>query len=152
MEKKLERLLRQINQAYYLVFTATIISAFAGYIIAQSQQATVDTTNPLSITLSSVLIIYMLISIPASLSFFYRYSRKLRLMEDENIKFKKYQNAAVLRLIAVGFGLVASVIVFFVLRNQSIIFCFAISAIGLFFCKPTISKIASDLDISIEEE
>jgi len=152
MEKKLERILRQINQAYYLVFTSTILSAFIGYFIALKNDAIVDNKNPMSITLSSVLIIYILASIPGSLSLFYRYSRKLRTIENENLKFQKYQKAAALRLIAVGLGLVGSVIIFFILRNQSIIFCFGISAIALFFCKPTISKIASDLDLTIEDE
>ena len=67
MEKKLERILRQINQAYYLVFTATILSAFIGYFIALKNEAVVDNTNPMNITLSSILIIYILASIPGSL-------------------------------------------------------------------------------------
>ena len=143
----MERVVKQINQAYYLVYTATILSAIIGYLTTFNKETSVDPKSSFSITLSSILIIYMLVSIPSALALFYRSTKKWSKLEDYKLKLRKYQKGAIWRLIAVGISLVASVIIFFFLHTESIIYCFAISAIALFFCKPTVNKVANELDI-----
>lgn len=145
-----ERIAKQINQVYYLIYTATILSAIGGYLIAFNQTNSIDPKSPLGITLSSILMIYMLVSIPAALALFHKGTKKWSKIEDEKIKFEKYKKGAYLRLAAVGISLVSSIIVFFILRTESIIYCFAISGIALFFCKPNAGKIASELDLNEE--
>jgi len=143
----MERIAKKINAFYYLVYTATILSTVVGYTLTLNTDRAIAPQSPLGITLSSILIIYILISIPGSLAAFFRYTKKISKLEDKNIKLKKYENAAIARLLAVGSALVASVIIFFFLRNESIIYCAGISAIALFFCKPNVTKIANELDI-----
>ena len=141
----MERLVKQINKVYYLVYTATILALIIGYMATLNKDVAINPLSPTGTVLSSLLIIYMLVSIPASLALFYRYTLKLKKVEDEKLKLKKYENAAILRLIVVGISLVSSIVIFFLLRDISIIYCFAISAISLFFCKPNIAKIATEL-------
>lgn len=143
----MERTVKQINQVYYLVYTATILALIIGYMATLNKEVAISPLSPTGTVLSSLLIIYMLISIPGSLALFYRYTLKLKKLEDEKLKLKKYENAAIIRLVVVGFSLVSSIIIFFLLRDISIIYCFAISAISLFFCKPNITKIATELEI-----
>jgi len=110
--------------------------------------------SPTGIALKSIVIFYMIISIPLGLSSFSKQTKKCREIEDEKIKFQTYKKAAYQRLILVGSGLIFSIIVFFLLRTDvSLIFCAGISAIILlFFCKPTEAKISSDLNMDESDE
>ena len=154
--KNIARIVRQINQAYYLVYTTTILSTILGYYITTNREAAPNVKSELTITLSSLIIIYIIISIPAALALFHRNLKKWREIEDEFLKHKKYISGAKLRLLIVGTGLVASVIGHFILyagtQNMSMIACAGIAAIALFFCKPSASKVANELEIETDEE
>lgn len=148
----MERIVKKINLAYYLIYTVTILSTIIGYMFTMTRQTSIDVKSPLSITLSSIVILYILISIPAALAIFHRSTKKWALIEDKYTKINKYTAGATWRLLIVGFGLVLSVVVFYILRTESMIFCAGISAIALFFCKPTVNKVISDLKLEEEDE
>jgi hypothetical protein len=154
--KNIARIVRQINQAYYMVYTTTILSTIIGYYLTMNREAAPDVKSELNITLSSLIMIYIMISIPAALALFHRNLKKWREIEDEFLKHKKYISGAKLRLLVVGTGLVASVIGHFILYAgtpyMSMIACAGIAAIALFFCKPSASKVAAELEIENDEE
>ena len=147
----MERTVKKINNAYYMIYTLTILSTIIGYLATQSRDA-VDPKSQLSITLSSIVIIYILISLPAAISIFNRSTKKWKLIEDDFTKMNKYAAGATWRILAVGFGLVLSVVSFYFIRTESMIFCAGISAIALLYCKPTVGKITSDLKLDEPEE
>jgi hypothetical protein len=153
--KNIARIVRQINQAYYLVYTTTILSTILGYYMTMNREAP-NVKSELTITLSSLIIMYIIISIPAALALFHRNLKKWREIEDEFLKHKKYISGAKVRLLVVGTGLVASIIGHFILyagtQNMSMIACAGISAIALFFCKPSANKVAAELEIETDEE
>ena len=154
--KNIARIVRQINQAYYLVYTTTILSTILGYYMTMNREAAPDVKSESTIMLSSLIIMYIIISIPAALALFHRNLKKWREIEDEFLKHKKYISGAKLRLLVVGTGLVASVIGHFILyagtQNMSMIACAGIAAIALFFCKPSANKVATELEIETDEE
>jgi len=147
----MERIVKKINLAYYLIYTLTILSTIVGYLITQTRETTIDVKSPLSITLSSVVIIYIIISIPAALSIFNRSIKKWKNIEDEYTKMEKYAAGATWRILAVGFGLVLSVVSFYIIRTETMIFCAGITAIALLICKPTAGKINSDMKLEEPE-
>ena len=147
----MERIVKKINNAYYMIYTLTILSTIVGYLVTKTQDA-VDPKSSLSITLSSIVIIYILISLPASISIFLRSTKKWKLIPDEYKKLEKYATGATWRILAVGMGLVLSVVAFYFIRTESMIFCAGISAIALLYCKPTVGKITSDLKLDEPEE
>jgi len=148
----MERILKKINLTYYLIYTVTILATIIGYLINMNSENTVDIKSTFSITLSSVVILYLIVSIPAALAIFHRNTQKWCKIEDRYTKLNKYSSGATLRLLIIGFGLVFSVIAFYILRTESMIFCAGISAIALLFCKPTEAKIISDLKLEDKEE
>ena len=148
----MERIVKKIYLAYYLIYTLTILSTIVGYFISQSSDTVVNVKSQLSINLSSFVILYIIVSIPASLSLFHRNTKKWTLIEDLSLKLEKYTTGATLRIFAVGFGLILSVVSFYFIRTQSMIFCAGIAAIALLFCKPTENKIKSDLKLDEPEE
>jgi hypothetical protein len=154
--KNIERIVRQINQIYYLVYTGTILTTIVGYYLTMNRENTVDPKSNFSITLSSLIILYIIVSIPSALALFHRNLKKWRLIEDPFLKDKKYIAGAQQRLFFVGLGLISSIIGHFILytntSNMSMIFCAGIAAIALFFCKPSASKVINELEIEDEEE
>jgi len=149
----MKKTLQNITKFYYYIYSATILTTGLGYMINLSRTGSFDPADPINITLSSLVIIYLLASIPFTLGYFYKMTKKWSLIEDDIIKFQKYENGAKLRLLIIGIGLISSIIVFFILRsNISLIYCAGISAIALLFCKPSESKMISDLDLAEEEE
>jgi len=149
----MEKTVKKIGQFYYYIYTATILSTVIGYMFTLNSNKNIDPLSTLGITLKSVVILYLLISIPLSLAGFHRMTLKWRKIENETLKLKEYQKGAILRLILIGIGLIGSIIVFFVLRSDiSLIYCFGIAAIALFFCKPSVSKIISELKLEVSED
>ena len=153
--KNIERVVRQINQIYYLIYTGTILSTIIGYYLTMNASNPVDQKSQLSISLSSLIIIYIIVSIPAALALFHRSLKKWRAIEDIFLKTKKYIAGAQLRLFIVGLGLILSIIGHFILyvntQNFSMIGCAGIAAVALFFCKPSVGKVLTELDIDVEE-
>ena len=89
----------------------------------------------------------MLASIPGSLALFNKYTKKWSKLEDEKQKLHEYKKGSTYRLIIIGICSVASIALFYAIKDVSFIYCFGISAIALFFCKPNVTKIANELDI-----
>ena len=144
------KVLKKLTWVYYLIYIATILVAIlgfqlfhAGYYISEKSQ--------LGIGVSTVLIILIISSIPLTMAYFNKLTKKWALMDDEALKFQKYEQGAIIRLIIIGSGLLLGVFAFFIMNSQSMIFCAGIAAIALFFCKPTALKINSELEFDEPE-
>jgi len=149
INKEMEKTVKKIAQVYYYIYTATILTTIVGYMATMNNYDPIPMNDPLGITLKSIVILYMIISIPLALAGFHRQTKKIIAIEDEREKFKAYQKSATIRLLLVGIGLIGSIIVFFLIRTDaSLIYSALISAIILlFFCKPTENKMINDLKL-----
>lgn len=148
----MERLVKKINNAYYLIYTVTIVTTIIGYFVIQTRENSIDVKSQLSIAITSLVIAYIFISIPLSFTLFFRNTKRCLEIEDNFMKLEKYATGATWRLLAVGFGLVLSVVAFYIVRTESMIFCAGITAIALLYCKPTVGKIKSDLKLDESED
>ena len=147
----MEKVVKRIHLAYSLIYTAVVLSAMTGYLINMNRTTSVDPKSSESIVLSTIVILYIIISIPASLALFHKNTKKWAAIEDNFTKINKYVAGAIWRLLAIGFGFVLSVIVFNFIRTESMIFCALIAAVALIFCKPTERKIISDLKLEEDD-
>jgi hypothetical protein len=149
----MKKTIKNIAQVYYIIYATTIISTVVGYMInLQNHTRVIDPKSAIGISLSSILILYILISIPLALGGFHRMTKKWLLIDDEKIKLAKYEKGAILRLAAIGTGLIGSVVAFYLMNDISMIYCVGITAIALLFCKPTEAKIESDLKLNEKED
>lgn len=146
----MKKTLRELQLVYYAVYIGAIAAALLGYYILRSG-LNIDPLSPAGTALSSVLIVYIIGSIPGSLWLFHKYNQKLQKEPEVSVRLSKYKKAAILRLTVIGLALLAGVIFYFILRSQSMIFCAGIAAIGLVFCKPSEVKIITDLQIEDPE-
>ena len=144
----MEKTVKKIGLVYYLIYTTTILITVVGYLLTLKSESNLDSKSPLGIALTSIVILYILISIPLSLGGFYKMTKKWISIEDETLKFKKYENGAILRLLLIGIGLIVSIVVFFLIRTDiSLIYCAGIAAIALLFCRPSEGKMISELKL-----
>jgi len=149
----MKKTVKNIAQVYYIIYATTILSTVVGYMMnLQQETRIIDSKSSVGIVLSSIMILYILLSIPASLGGFHRMTKKWRVIEDETLKLAKYEKGAILRLAAIGIGLIGSVVLFYLMNDISMIYCVGITAIALLFCKPTEAKIESDLKIEEKED
>jgi hypothetical protein len=147
----MKKTLNTLNTVYYSFYTVTLLICIIGYLLTKDTEATIYPNSSLGIAISSTVILIMLVSIPLALAGFHKSLQKWKLIEDEAIKLQQYTRGGIIRLSLVGGSLVISVLSFFFTRTDtSLIYCAAIAAIALIFCKPSARKIESELDL--EEE
>ncbi len=142
----MKKTLNKLTLIYYLIYIAAIVVGISGFQLFRSGY-TIDDKSTLGIAISSILIIFIIGSIPITLALFNKKTKKWAEIEDVHEKLKLYEKAGVIRLAIVGSGFLLGVLFFFVLNSQSMIFCAGIAAIALFFCKPAEVKIISELKI-----
>ena len=142
----MKRTLGKLTLVYYLMYVVAILAIACGYYIMKSDFI-IDVKSPTGVTLQSIFILYIMASVPAAMYFFNRMTKKWRLIEDEDEKLKQYAKWSIIRIVAVGLGLFVGVVLYYLMQSQSMLFCAAIAAIGLFFCKPAEGKIINDLDL-----
>jgi len=142
----MKQTLRQLVLTYYAVYIAAIAAALSGIYILKSGFS-IDPLSTLGTTFNSILIIFIIGSIPITLGYFNKLTKGWATFENEHIKLEKYKKAGTIRIVIVGLGLVFGVLFFYIMSSQSMIFCAGIAAIALFFCKPTEARIRAELNI-----
>lgn len=146
----MKKVFKKLTLIYYLIYFATIAVAFLGFQLYKAGYS-IDDKSQLGIAISSALIILIIGSIPLTLAIFNKQTKKWALIEDVQIKLRKYQKGGIIRLAIVGTGLLLGVFFFFIMNSQSMIFSAGIAAIALFFCKPAEVKIISELKLEESE-
>jgi len=150
MENKIKKALNSITMTYYVMYIAAIFTSFFIYYL-NSKSLNIVVDKETSIAVSSLIILYVIGSIPFALAGFFYLSKKWAVIpakEDRLIKYTKY---AQLRLVIIGLGLLMGIVAFYILGESSMIFCAGMSAIALIFCKPSMIKIINELDLESED-
>lgn len=149
----MEKTLRGINGVYYTIYMLTILSAIIVFMLnyLNISGTYIDEKSPQGVALSSTLIIYMLISVPLTFWYFFKYSKKIQQITDRYEKFRIYKKASIIRLWIIGIGLIAGVLLIYFMHSFNMIYLAGIEAVALFFCKPTANKMIKDLDLADED-
>lgn len=142
----MKQTLRKLYITYYMVFAAMAIAASSGFYILKSG-IHIDPLSEIGTIINSILIIYILGSIPLALAIFNKMTKKWALLEDENQKLLKYKHGAIYRICIIGVGLIISLVFFYIMNSQSMIFCTGIAVIALYFSKPSEIKIINELNL-----
>lgn len=141
----MKRTLRILLTAYYAVYAAAILAATSGYYILKSGYK-IDPLTSEGTIINSIVILYIISTVPLALAIFNKMTKKWAFIQDENEQLEKYRNGGIYRILIIGTGLVLGVVFFYVMNSQSMIFCAGIAAVALFFCKPSENKILNDLN------
>ena len=150
----MERTIKNINLVYYMLYMTTVVVAVIIFFLTFSNAQTthIDEKSQTGIIISSVYILYLLISIPYALWSFHKKTKKWQLIKDEYVKLMEYEKGSKIRLWIIGAALIAGIVLVYFMRSKSMIFCAAIAAIALYFTKPTMNKMISELKLDENRE
>ena len=143
----MKQVLKKLTIAYYLIYLAAIAVAAIGYLLFRSGLV-IDSKSQAGIVISSVLILFIICSIPPSLAIFNRKTKQWAELEDASEKLKEYTKASIIRLAIVGSNFLLGILFFFLLNSQNMIILAGIAAIALLFCKPAKVKMMAELKIN----
>ena len=146
----IESAIKKLFLYYYLVFVLLILTAVLGHFL--SLKLAIDTNSARGVSAQTFSIFILLIFIPSALKIFSVKVNKLSKNEDLNIidKINKYVFWSNIRLAMIAFSLLINVLFYYLIQNNSMLFCAAISAVAVLFCRPKKDKMLEELNITEE--
>lgn len=146
------KIIKPLITLHYAAYILAILIASFGINFSKSIGFSIDPLSEIGIAISSVLIIVIIGSVPASLWLFHKKAQTLQTIEDVNQKVALWAKYARIRLVVLGLALNLGVLSFYVLQmNKSMLFCAGIAAIGMIFSKPSEIRLITDLLLNDED-
>lgn len=141
----MKKTLQTLKLFYYTIYVVTLgIVAVGTYCLPISYAIEIAPTTKTMIT--SILVLFMLISIPLALKNLHKTALKAKEMADEAEKLQIYKRATLLVLALIAIGLLASIICFYLFgKENSYIYMAGIEILALLFCKPSEKRMNADL-------
>ena len=128
------------------VYLIALISAILGFYFLKSS-IYIDPLSGNGVALNTILLFFIIGSIPLSLAIFNRYTKKWALLEDKNLRITSYKNAGIIRILIIGLALVLGIVFYYIMNSQSMLFSAGMAAVALIFCIPTKAKITTELNL-----
>jgi hypothetical protein len=147
----MKKTVNKLSVIYYLFYLGALLTAFAGHYFSTKMNMHIDEKSSAGIAISSVFIIYLIVSIPVALGVFHYFTKKWADLEDRDLKLKTYEKWAKIRIIAIGASVLIGIFLFYLLSSKSMIFGAVIAAIALIFSKPSETKIVNELSLTDED-
>ncbi|HCS87473.1 MAG TPA: hypothetical protein DIW30_03370 [Bacteroidales bacterium] len=141
-----EKLSKRLMWFYYLCYTLAVLAATLMWFLVTKEKITAfSPQSAVGNVVQYIVIVYTLVSVPGGLYGFKLKCNQIKRMEQP-AKYAAYYKWAAARICVVGVGITFGVVAFYLLLGyQSMLWCAAISAVGLFFCKPVPRKIQLEL-------
>ena len=141
------KIIKHLNWYYYTMLALTLIAGtLSYYLIIKDVIIPIDPMTTVGQVIQYFVILDAIITIPLGLYGFKRICDKLRTLDDENIKYAQYQKWATWRIVLVSNAMIFGISAFYLMgAYKSMLWIAAISAIGWYFTKPTIGKMAQEL-------
>ena len=132
-----------VRKNFYAAVVLVIFHVVLGYFIGKTK-INANTEN-IDIIVKTLVIIYVLVSIPLSLKLFSVRLKKIAAIDDREIKALKYIKASRIRMIFILIGLISAIMCVFVMKMNDMAYMVAIEVIIMFFCTPTNKRIEQEL-------
>ncbi len=147
-----EKTAKKLNWYYYGCYVlAVLVATLLWYLVTRQKMQSFNPQSTVGNVIQYIAIAYTLLSIPAGLYGFKCVCNRIKKWEEQP-KFRAYYKWAVLRIVVIGLGLLFNISAFYILQGyRSMLWCAAISAVALFFCKPVPRKIQLELNIEQPE-
>lgn len=145
MENK--QIIKQLNYYYYgMLILAVVVGTLAFFAVTKELILPIDPLSSLGKALQSIVIMWVLITLPFGLFHFKQRCKRIAAIEDEQERLMRYAKAAKFRIILVASGMSVGIVVFYLMAcYQSMLWLTAIAAIGWYFTKPTEKKMYFEL-------
>ena len=129
----MKQLIKSLYFWYYAAAIKAVIMAALGYACVTQNWFVMAKDAPASVTIYSIIILYVIITTPAALKLFSVYVKKLTLITDETEKLARYKTYAKWRITIITIGLLAAIFFYYTLQQGALLWVAGISAISLYF-------------------
>lgn len=137
-----------LNIVYYIVLILVVISTMVSYNLVYNKGIYLSAGDSRAVIAYSIILWYVIISIPLSLKGFSIGVKRLKNLPDDGTRERYYNILGIARIVLISIGLIASICgVYFIQdsSSKSLIWLAGICAIGLIICKPTAKRVDEDL-------
>lgn len=140
--------IRRISYFYYgIILLSLAVVTLLIFLAKKGQLAYLDPLSSAGQVFQTIVICYIIASLPCAMFGFKKYCDKLKAVSDREQQLKSYFKASAIRIIIVGTGIIFGILAFYLLGgHRPMIWCAAIAAIGLIFCKPQDSRLRLELE------
>lgn len=142
-----------LGTVYYLLLVAALIAAMAGYwLIMGHSELVMERGSGPALLSYNIMLWYVIITLPGALTLYRLGVKQLVAKRDREDIRARYTGLGLARMLVIGLGLIASILIFYISGERSMFWLAAIEAVGLVFCKPTTRKIDSELNADEDAE
>lgn len=143
MEKKVNIVLNCFYYGFYLL--AAVAAGLMWYLVNNGLLQPIDTMSSAGQAIQYVVICYVIASVAGGL-FAFKKLMERNMNQEKEKQLVAYRKWGIARICIIGLGIVLGITAFYLMGGYtSMIWCAAISAIGLYFCKPTLRKMEIEL-------
>ena len=133
---------KKLSLIFNFIFFGAIISVVAIYYFSREALLTEDL-----IIFQTAVILMLLICIPGGLKLYAVKVKALQNIADKEEKLNQYVSWNIVRLALIEAPLFFSLVVYFLTKNNSMLFCAGIAIMALIFCKPSLQRMKEELGI-----
>ena len=151
--KNMRPIIEQLKLVYYAFYVLAVALATIAFVVVGRDGNEFFEPHSAEAIVKTIYILFLICSIPVVLKLFNVKVKKLaevNLPEEE--KFAKYRNYSFWRLVVIGVNMLIGIALFYVLQLDQMLFCAAIAAIALVFCKPSEQKMETELGLDKDDE
>jgi len=146
----MKKTVNQLTLVYYGFYALAIAFAAIGYSFFSGKEALIPEQSSDGTVIMSVYILFLVASIPLALKLFSMKVKKLAELETPEEKLSRYKIFSLWRLVIVGCNLLFGIGFFYLMNSRSMIYCAAIAAVALVFCKP--SEVKMTVELGLDED
>ncbi|MDO4190745.1 MAG: hypothetical protein Q4D14_03530 [Bacteroidales bacterium] len=150
----MEQLKKSLLWAYYLCWAFVVIVAVGAFLLSRTNNNVLIHDETTITTIKSILIIFVLASVPFALWYHHRVWKQLT---DGNTtlskveKMNKYKNVSLLRIGLITFGTSACILFCYLMVQRDLLYLALIAAVAMIFCKPSAKQSSAELDALLDE-
>lgn len=140
-----EKVYKQLKINFIAALTITLFHVFLGWFMAKNLEY--SGLGDYAVALKTVIILFVLISIPLTLKLFSLKLKKLTTLSDPQQQAKRYIQASRLRVLVILIGLISAIMFYFLEGMQDMLYVVAIEVAVLVLCIPTKKRVQSEIDV-----
>lgn len=140
-----EKVYKQLKVNFIVALAITLFHVGLGWFL--SKNLSYSGMGDYATALKTVVILFVLISIPVTLKLFSQKLKKLATLPDSQQQAKEYIRASRLRVLMILIGLISAIMCYFLEGMQDMLYVVAIEVAVLILCIPTKKRVQSEVDI-----
>ncbi len=140
-----EQIHKNIKRNFWFALGITLFHILIGYFIAK--HSTITANQDSTVVFKTIIILYVLISIPLILKIFSDKLKKIATYTEQDLKIKEYIKFSRLRVFVILVGLISAIMLFFIRQVNDMLYIVGIELIVLFLCTPTKNRIVQEMAV-----